>query len=119
MKALSSSLVARDRLLARRAQLLHQFHYASALADELNAEQHEIEVVDMANDQWDAHVLGKLGDAETRQLSQVLAALRRVADGSYGWCVRCAMKIPAARLDAVPEAALCTGCAKYLDRRRH
>jgi RNA polymerase-binding transcription factor DksA len=118
MKALSSSLVARDRLLARRARLLDQFRYASALADELNAEQHEVEVVDIANDQWDARVLGKLGDNETRQLSAVLAALRRVADGSYGWCLRCRVKIPAARLDTVPEAAMCNDCARYVEQRR-
>ena len=119
MKATSHSSVARDRLLARRAQLLGRFHYASALADELNAEQHEVEVVDVANDQWDARVLGKLGDAETRQLTAVLAALGRVADGSYGTCVRCRGRIAAARLEAVPEAAMCSSCASFTERHRH
>ena len=118
MKAASSSLVARDRLLARRAQLLDRFHSASALADELNAEQHEVEVVDLSNDQWDARVLSKLGDSETRQLTAVLAALRRVADGSYGTCVRCGHRIVAARLEAVPEAAMCAGCASWVEHRR-
>lgn len=118
MKAASSSLVARDRLLARRAQLLDRFRYASALADELNAEQHEVEVIDVANDQWDARVLSKLGDTETRQLSAVLAALRRLADGSYGTCVRCGNHILSARLEAMPEAAMCAGCATWLERRR-
>src|SRR5262245_8689354 len=118
MRSFTSPIVARDRLLARRSQLLHRFRYANALADELNAEQHEVEVVDVANDQWDAHVLGKLGDSETRQLIAVLAALRRVADGSYGRCIRCTSRIAAARLDAVPEAAMCADCATYVERRR-
>jgi RNA polymerase-binding transcription factor DksA len=118
MKAASSSLVARDRLLARRAQLLNRFRYASALADELNAEQHEVEVIDVANDQWDAHVLSKLGDCETRQLTAVLAALRRVADGTYGNCARCGHRITNARLQAVPEAAMCSDCASWVERRR-
>jgi len=112
-------MVARDKLLARRAQLLDRFRYANALADELNAEQHEVEMVDVANDQWDVKVLSKLGDAETRQLTAVLAALRRLADGSYGTCARCGMRITAARLDAVPEASMCASCASYTERRRH
>ena len=118
MRSLSSPTVARDKLLARRAQLLDRFRYANALADELNAEQHEVEVIDVANDQWDVKVLAKLGDSETRQLTAVLAALRRLADGSYGTCMRCKSRIAPARLDAVPEAAMCADCASYTERRR-
>lgn len=109
MLSLSTQTAARDRLLARRAQLLHRFRYASELADEL-AEDH---AADRANDHWDAHVLSRLGDAETRQLSAVLAALRRLAAGTYGTCVRCHRPIGPARLDAVPEAARCADCARY------
>ena len=112
----SSQAIARDRLLARRAHLLHRFRYANELADELGATR-EVELVDRANDDWDAHVLGKLGDTETRQLSQVLAALRRLASGEYGTCVRCGETIPEARLAALPEAATCTECARYANPR--
>jgi RNA polymerase-binding transcription factor DksA len=112
MVALSTQAVARDRLLARRAQLLHRFRYASELADELS-EDRSVEVVDRANDQWDAHVLSRLGDAETKQLSAVIGALRRLASGTYGTCVRCEHPISAARLEALPEAALCADCARY------
>ena len=115
MVALSTQAVARDRLLARRAQLLRRFRYASELADEL-AEDHNVEIVDRANDSWDAHVLSKLGDTETKQLSAVIAALRRLAAGTYGRCVRCQHAIPRARLDALPEAAVCTECARYSQR---
>jgi len=115
MVALSTQAVARDRLLARRAQLLRRFQYASELADEL-AEDHNVEIVDRANDQWDAHVLSKLGDAETKQLSAVIAALRRLAAGTYGTCVRCQHTIPRGRLDALPEAALCADCARYVHK---
>lgn len=103
---------ARDRLLARRAQLLHRFRYASELADELSEDRH-VELVDRANDHWDAHVLSKLGDSETKQLSAVIGALRRLASGTYGICVRCHQPITAARLEALPEAALCADCARY------
>lgn len=116
MVALSNQAVARDRLLARRAQLLHRFRYASELADEL-AGVRAVEIADRANDSWDAHVLSKLGDAETRQLSAVMAALRRLANGTYGICVRCQREIESARLEALPEAALCGDCARYVQPR--
>lgn len=114
--ALSTHAVARDRLLARRAQLLHRFHYASELADEL-AEDRAIEMVDRASDSWDAHVLSKLGDSETKQLAAVVAALRRLAAGTYGTCLRCRSRIAKARLEALPEAALCADCARYTQPR--
>ncbi|HEY5948381.1 MAG TPA: TraR/DksA C4-type zinc finger protein [Kofleriaceae bacterium] len=107
--------MAREKLLARRSQLLHRFRYASELADEL-AEDRGPEMIDRANDQWDAHVLSRLGDSEARQLSAVIAALRRLAGGTYGTCLRCQGKIARARLDALPEAALCADCARYVTR---
>ena len=116
MLALSVQAAARNKLLARRLQLLQRFQYANALADEL-ADERNVEMVDRANDQWDAHVLGKLGDAETRQLSQVIAALRRLADGSYGRCMRCQRHIERGRLDTVPEATHCASCARYVHPR--
>lgn len=115
--ALTAREEARDRLLARRTQLLHRFRYASQLADEL-AEDRTVEIVDRANDHWDAHVLSRLGDAETKQLAAVIAALRRLADGSYGTCARCAGAIESARLVAMPEAALCSACARLPSHKR-
>jgi RNA polymerase-binding transcription factor DksA len=51
-----------------------------------------------------------LARADAR-LVEIDAALRRIADGSYGMCARCGRAIAAERLDARPEAALCVACA--------
>jgi DnaK suppressor protein len=50
-------------------------------------------------------------DAELRDIE---AALRRLADGSYGVCTDCGVEIGAERLRAEPEAARCLDC-----QRRH
>jgi DnaK suppressor protein len=42
-------------------------------------------------------------------------AARRLAEGTYGRCVRCGNAIAAERLDALPSAETCIGCAS---RRR-
>jgi RNA polymerase-binding transcription factor DksA len=44
----------------------------------------------------------------------VKRALARIADGTYGECVRCGGDIAPARLEARPEAALCIDCAKVV-----
>jgi DnaK suppressor protein len=46
------------------------------------------------------------------RLRLVQAALRRVADGSYGECLECGETIATDRLEIQPEAALCVRCAQ-------
>jgi RNA polymerase-binding protein DksA len=41
---------------------------------------------------------------------EIMAALARIEDGSYGECQNCGSEIPAERLDAVPTTALCVSC---------
>ena len=53
------------------------------------------------------------------QRDEVLAALARIDDHSYGQCVDCGHEIPEGRLDARPDAARCVGCqAKWAKRHR-
>jgi RNA polymerase-binding transcription factor DksA len=39
-------------------------------------------------------------------------ALRRMADGTYGICERCATLIPLERLEAIPQARFCVPCQR-------
>jgi RNA polymerase-binding transcription factor len=41
---------------------------------------------------------------------EIVAALARIEDGSYGQCQNCGAEIPEERLDAVPTATLCVAC---------
>jgi DnaK suppressor protein len=43
-------------------------------------------------------------------LQAIDRALRRIADGSYGLCLICGARIPAARLHAQPTAERCVDC---------
>jgi len=49
------------------------------------------------------------------ELSDINAALRRIADGSYGICVDCGLKISASRREALPQATECIGCAEQAE----
>ena len=53
------------------------------------------------------------------QRDEVLTALTRLEDATYGRCVDCGHEIPEGRLEARPDAARCVNCqAKYARRRR-
>jgi DnaK suppressor protein len=41
---------------------------------------------------------------------EIVGALRRLDDGTYGKCESCGREIPTERLEARPTSALCVGC---------
>ena len=57
-----------------------------------------------------------LRDRAVQHLAQVDAALVRLADGTFGRCIRCGRDIAAARLEALPWAANCIECQTAVDR---
>ena len=46
------------------------------------------------------------------QLAVIGEALSRMDDGAYGTCADCSQPIPPARLEALPYAVTCIGCAE-------
>ena len=55
--------------------------------------------------------IGALVRHVREHLAEVDAALARVEAGTYGVCERCGSPIGAARLEALPAARKCIGCA--------
>jgi RNA polymerase-binding transcription factor DksA len=66
---------------------------------------------DQAIELEEDEVLEGLGSAGLVEIRQIDAALERIEDGTYGTCLNCEERIPEARLDLVPQTALCAGCA--------
>lgn len=57
-----------------------------------------------------------IDEHETAHLTQIDAALQRIAAGTYGECVDCGADIAPARLRATPEAARCLACQEAVER---
>jgi DnaK suppressor protein len=57
-------------------------------------------------------VLEGLDEASRAEVTQLRAALRRVAAGTYGQCEKCGTAISAARHAAVPSSTVCVACAR-------
>jgi len=50
------------------------------------------------------------------RIERLTAALKRIADGTYGTCVECGKPIGQARLKALPEAVTCVTCQEKIER---
>jgi len=91
----------------------------------LAADAHRYEeVADRVRDPGDAAVTDLLADLEyadidrhIRALQANEAALRRLADGSYGICADCGEPIALERLRAYPAAQRCLDCQSAHERR--
>ena len=64
----------------------------------------------------DEAVCVTLGPGYSRA-AEAVDALRRIRDGTYGFCADCEKRIPAARLQAKPEATRCVACQTEYEQR--
>lgn len=68
--------------------------------------------LDSGGGEWKVkEMLAQLSDRDRDRVRHLVAALRRLEDGRYGTCERCGGAIDDARLDLMPEATTCRGCA--------
>ena len=107
---------ARDRLVAERrrtlgrlADLAGDYDGVVAASRDTNADdEHDPEGATIA---FERSALGALVRRARGRLEEVDAALRRVAEHTYGRCERCGQEVDPARLEARPEARTCIRCA--------
>lgn len=98
---------AETTLRARRAEILGDLARIEDALDDTPPKDWE----DRASERQGDEVLEAHGQLEQAELRQIDAALRRIADGTYGICLKCGDPISDARLAAVPTAPLCKTCA--------
>ncbi len=95
---------------------------ALRLLDRLANETRALEV-NSQQDTGDQSIDSLAKESVFRQRSQrrhlvrmIEAALRRIAEGTYGICVACAGDIPRKRLEAVPWTDCCLRCQEIAER---
>ena len=104
----------RQRLLALRARL--QGDMTQMEDNALNGNHNKTtsmpnHMAELGSDNFDTELTLSLLGNEKVVLGEIEAAIGRIEDGSYGQCETCGVKIPKARLEALPYAALCVQCA--------
>jgi len=106
------------KLLELRKELLHELgyledavlnHTAKDASGDLSA--YSFHMADQGTDAMRRETGFLLASKEGRMLMDVDDALRRIQDKTYGKCTMCSKSINPKRLDALPHASLCIGCA--------
>ena len=71
----------------------------------------EADSAEQAIDLADDEALTGIDDVLRSEIAQIRSALARIENGSYGTCAACGEEIEPARLQALPTATRCIGCA--------
>src|SRR5687767_15299288 len=71
---------------------------------------------DQANTAYTREFFFELGNGDRRLLRDVVSALQRIDDGSFGTCERCNEEIAEKRLDALPFARHCIDCQRVIEQ---
>ena len=104
----------REKLLALRARLrgdITQMENDALNKDHSKTTSMPNHMAELGSDNFDRELTLSLVGTENDALDQIEAAIERIEDGTYGQCEECGGKIPTARLEAIPYAALCVRCA--------
>ena len=74
-------------------------------------QEHSGDSAEQAQERENDEVVDAIGNETRQSLHAIQVALDKIAEGSYGECEKCGKEIGEARLQVIPEAALCVTCA--------
>ena len=95
-----------DRLQTRKRELNARLGRIESDLERTPDKDLEDQAIELENDE----VLEEMGTVGLEELRAIDAALDRIKAGTYGICAKCGTPISEARLEAVPQAALCEDC---------
>lgn len=104
---MKSDAVRKAELEARQADLNARIEDIGAELDSHESKDWE----EMATEREGDEVLEDLGQSAQQELRMIDAALGRLAEGEYGYCVQCGSRIAEERLDLIPATPFCRDCA--------
>lgn len=93
----------RERLEEERQRILDMYE-SDLKAGQQSSDFGTEDLVDQANAAWNREFNFALSDGERKQLLLIEAALQRLDDGTYGYCLHSGEPIALPRLEAVPWA---------------
>jgi len=105
----------RRKLIAWRESILAESK--ETLAALQNESENHSDIADRASSETDRAIELRARDRQRKLISKIEAALTRIDDGSYGFCVETGDPISLRRLDARPIATLSVEAQERHERR--
>ncbi len=102
----------KDRLIAERDLLIQKLK-----GNDLSVDDSETpDPVDLAVRNYSKNVMLAVSENESRQLTLIDEALRRLDDDEYGICQNCEKEVNPKRLAALPSARYCLDCQELQEK---
>ena len=105
----------RHKLLRWKEEILHDSKETLEHLQDEN--QNHPDLVDRASSETDRAIELRARDRQRKLISKIDAALKRIEDGSYGYCEETGEPISLKRLDARPIATLSVEAQERHERR--
>src|SRR5215467_16389869 len=107
--------VFKKRLLDKQHQLVQEVG-RTALYGKDQEDDSIKDLGDQANTAYTREFFFELGNGDRRILRDVVSALQKIDDGSFGNCERCGEAIGDKRLEALPFARHCIDCQRVIEQ---
>ncbi len=104
----------KKRLVEKQHQLVEEVG-RSALYGKDQEDDSIKDLGDQANTAYTREFFFELGNGNRGLLREVVLALRKIDDGSFGACERCGEPISDKRLEALPFARHCIDCQRLIE----
>ena len=105
----------RNKLLRWKEDLLKESR--ETLANLQEESQNHADIADRASSETDRSIELRARDRQRKLIAKIDAALDRIADGSYGYCIETGEPISLKRLEARPIATLSLEAQEAHERR--
>jgi RNA polymerase-binding transcription factor len=104
----------KKRLLDKQRQLVDEVG-RTALYGKDQEDDSIKDLGDQANTAYTREFFFELGNGDRRILRDVVSALQKIENGSFGACERCGETISEKRLEALPFARYCIDCQRVIE----
>ncbi|MGH7279863.1 MAG: TraR/DksA family transcriptional regulator [Candidatus Rokuibacteriota bacterium] len=105
----------KKRLLEKQRQLVEEVGRSAVYGKDQEDDSIK-DLGDQANTAYTREFFFELGNGDRRLLRDVVSALQRIDDGSFGACERCGEAISDKRLEALPFARHCIDCQRLVEQ---
>lgn len=107
----------RDHLTNRRKMILDAYDRRRQAGEEASTAEPRDEAdesvrLDAQDEAW------RMAESEARELARIDAALARMREDMFGFCIECGEEIEEKRLMALPTAARCMSCQEAREPAR-
>lgn len=105
----------KEALIKKRREVANLYEL-DVRAGQESTDDNADDFADRANNSYNRETMFALSDNERSLVLMIDEALKRMTDGSYGYCVHCGTQIGIERLYAIPWARYCIDCQEKFER---